>query len=486
MKIRTSVIILQVISLAFSIGMSAQDKAPAEWVAQLGADHLADREAASAALLALGAKGREAVHGALDSQDAEVRARARKLWETLRWDVIPEAEADTATLIATIGKKPAYSSNTATDEESKAWTVFVDKHGVASFLLISELCKASVTWCYNPGIERVLATASTNDFAGLFLHAGGEQRADLESALDALPPEYTPGSEGIAMINLRMALGECGKALAFGRTLGHGSDDTPGLDEACATAIQRGGLFNEEKISALGEIAGEKDPNKLCRILSFEINLMTALHKKDEVPVLCDAARGADPAEGDTYNSPRLIESLERAGLPEIAVKMLRDKSAPFQLYLRSHAEAAAKDDRAAAADWEKARGALDKMDNAKKKDASFEIANQMVDWNDPKAEALLRKILASPPEDSYADGNSSFYLAQILEDKKDYAEAADLYQKGFDLSHGAVIIWDKESGQSYEPKDWVRDKVKELRAKAAEAKASPTVKQTAQNKPSS
>jgi len=101
-----------------------------------------------------------------------------------------------------------------------------------------------------------------------------------------------------------------------------------------------------------------------------------------------------------------------------------------------------------------------------------------MNEWGDPRAEIFFRKILATPPEDRYLDGNATLDLAQILEEKKEYEEAAGLYQRGFDISGGAMIVSVQDTGQSIEPKDWIRDKVKELQDKAAVAKGGPDAAQ--------
>ena len=89
----------------------AQDsKTPAEWTAQLGAERLPDREAASAALLKLGAKARDDVRHALDSTDPEVKSRARELWKTLRWLVVPDADEDIEAHVFTIAEAKAMAA----------------------------------------------------------------------------------------------------------------------------------------------------------------------------------------------------------------------------------------------------------------------------------------------------------------------------------------------------------------------------------------
>ena len=99
-------------------------------------------------------------------------------------------------------------------------------------------------------------------------------------------------------------------------------------------------------------------------------------------------------------------------------------------------------------------------------------MADEMTDWDDPKAEPLLRKILTMPPHDDDCDANACMRLASICEDKKEYAQAADFYEKGLAISGGGLIVTvDDESVDS--PKEWVDKKIAELRALAAKQKIS-------------
>src|SRR2546430_17498870 len=119
---RRAIVIAAVIGVC-AVALADPDdegKSPAEWVAQLGADHLAEREAASEHLRALGSLAREAVRGALDSPDPEVKFRARELWKTLRWQVVPGADAEVTALAETFQRGQV--------DESR-WKEFVKKHG---------------------------------------------------------------------------------------------------------------------------------------------------------------------------------------------------------------------------------------------------------------------------------------------------------------------------------------------------------------------
>lgn len=76
------------IVLALAMGLaSAEDaagkKSTDEWIKQLGADKFAEREAATKALIALGAEAEPLVKKALDNPDNEVRRRAARVMAAL-------------------------------------------------------------------------------------------------------------------------------------------------------------------------------------------------------------------------------------------------------------------------------------------------------------------------------------------------------------------------------------------------------------------
>ena len=96
--------------------------------------------------------------------------------------------------------------------------------------------------------------------------------------------------------------------------------------------------------------------------LAFYVELMTALHKDGEIPALCAAATGADAADAEYWTLPRLVNGLVDAGKRGLAVKLLSNAKSPMHLYIRSHAEAAMKDDKAADADWRQAQAAADAL----------------------------------------------------------------------------------------------------------------------------
>lgn len=453
-------------------------KTPVEWVAQLGAGHLAERDEASAALLAMGADARDAVKGALDSSDAEVKARAQDLWETLRWDVIPGAEQDIAVMVALVQKDRAASQGDITTDDYAAWRKFVKAHGAKSLLLVAEFHNAGYApKFYKAGMGLLLKTVPPRRIAGVILNAGtGPQRDALEAPLGEFAPAEFDSKAWAGIVGVRNELGEYDKAFDFGRAAGTlpGYDRDKGLDAACARAVERGGMFDKVKSAAPGEITSGKDANQLCASLAFYVELMTALHKDGEIPALCAAATGADVADAGYTNLPRLVDGLAEAGQPGLAVKLLRNAKSPLHLYVRSHAEAAMKDDKAADADWRQAQAAADAIaKDDDKKEACFNMADQMADWGDPKAEALFRKILTMPPHDDVWDANASMRLASICEDKKEYAQAADFYEKGLSISSGALIVTVNDEAVD-SPKDWVEKKIAELRAKASAAKNDP------------
>ena len=255
-RIIRCITIVALVVVARAWAADTVQKTPAEWVEQLGAGHLAERDEASAALLAMGGDAREAVQGALDSKDAEVQARAKELWETLRWDVIPGAEQDTAVIVALVEKKRAAKQGDVSTEDEAAWQKFVKAHGAKSLLLIAEFHNAGYTpKFYKAGMTQLLKTVPPGRIAGVILHEGtGPQRDALEAPLGEFKPGDIDSKAWPGIVGVRNELGEYDRAFEYGHTAGIliGFDGGKAFSAACARAVERGGMFDKVKSAAPG------------------------------------------------------------------------------------------------------------------------------------------------------------------------------------------------------------------------------------------
>lgn len=458
--------------------LAAEEKTPAQWVEQLGSGKMEEREQASAALLALGSGAREQVRAALDSKDAEVQARARDLWETLRWDVIPGAEKDIAQFL----DPPPEDWKTR-----GLWANFNKKYGLESLRLIAEFHAANrEETLYRFGLMLVVGFTPPRQIAGFITRSEPEQRRAYEDLLGLFPP----GANGLHLagiiVQIQSALGNNDKALAHGRDAAVAAPwmgaDYDKLIGFCATAAQEGTMFDNIKQSAPKDLAAEADPNRLCARLRFYSALMARMGKKEEIDALCDAADGRTGKADDAHLRP-LTETLLAAGLPARALKALAGASGALSLYMRSNIELKAGDKAAAGADWDAAVKAADSATtNEFRKELWLNLGGLMHDWHDERAESFFQKVLASPPGKTAFDVLACFQMGALMEEQQENARAIGYYEKGLDLCkelHGqySTAAPDNHGIQIFLLNDDaapIREKVKKLKALPPEADPAP------------
>ncbi len=369
--------------LVLAPGAYAQGpKTPADWVTQLGADNLKDRDTASAALMSLGAQARDAVREGMNSKDAEVQSRSKELWKTLRWMVVPDAEEDTKKLVAEA------ENGSISDAH---WQDFVQQHGAESLRLVVEFREAEgdkaalsrdnqedggsgfprapgisafasselkVQKVYPaPGLNAVLNELSPIDVARFVAQTNRATGRDkIEAVLDELPTTLAMGgniSEKTAVnwMELQIALWNYREAWSFGRDYALRNASHP-VVKLCSVAADRGGMFDKVQQSAQREIAAETDPNQLCVKLSFYTGVFVDMEKKEALGPLFDAVHSGATAGADDASLRRLVETLMSAGLPERAVKALHNVQSAEALYMRSAADLQMQNEPAAGADW--------------------------------------------------------------------------------------------------------------------------------------
>ncbi|MGB8355050.1 MAG: hypothetical protein WCD79_14230, partial [Chthoniobacteraceae bacterium] len=345
---RTFVFCVAGVFLLFSTAFGEENRTPAEWIARLGADHLVERDEASAALLNLGVKARDEVHGAINSPDPEVQWRARELWKALRWMVVPGADADTRTLVEAAEQKKA---------DREHWRDFVKKHGAESIRLVAEFY-AEKTAGYENGVYAILEDANPEEVAQVIAHAGAERPA-LEKPLDDLTPDRAAVNTAVNLMQIEIALWRYQKAFDFGRDVWFRTR-MPALEKQCAVAVDRGNLFDQVSGEALKDVAAETDSARLCNKLGFYLAIYGAGGKQDQIAALCSAAMHLDMTQLHGLELQQLAESFLRAGQPAYAIKALRNAQNPLELYLRSMARFQMHDVEAAAVDGKVVMSLLD------------------------------------------------------------------------------------------------------------------------------
>lgn len=475
-------------------------KTPADWVTQLGADRLQDRDAASAALLSLGVKARDAVHDALDSKDPEIKSRANDLWKTLRWLVVPDAAEDTKKLVDEAEKG-------SIDEAH--WQAFVQKHGGESIRLVAEF-RAKVLSegnaapqidgggndqviempvptarqqddirrnnIYMPGLRAVLDNAPPIEVGRAIAETDPSNgRASLEALLDELPPVNTPEKTAYQWMQVEIALWNYEKAYAFGRDFAlHATSHQ--VVRLCAVAADRGGMTDKIPETAKKEIAAETDPNQLCVKLSFYTGLFTDLDKKAFIDPLFETAREGLTTKASDASLRRLVETLLSAQMPLRAVKALHNVQSAEALYMRSAADLQMQNEPVAGADWVDAMNALDALDDARKKQSFYELGDLMHEWHDDRAVVLWQKILALKPADTVYDANACFRMGEFLETQRQWGNAAAFYERGMTIAskitNGIMIATTSNGNTTGSGKQTVLDKIRELKSRAAGEKS--------------
>jgi len=436
----------------------AETRTPGEWVARLGADHLAEREEASAVLLELGSKAREPVRGALKSTDAEVQWRAEELWKTLRWLVVPGADTDVRALVAE-------SENGKSNRVH--WRDFVKKHGAESIRLVAEFY-ANKASGWEKARYAILEDANPDDVSQVIAHAG-DDRASLLAPLEDLEPGKAARSSAVNLMKIEINLWNYEKAFDFGSDAWARLGDDE-IRKQCAIAVDRGHLSDHVEEIARKDIAAETNAVRLCKKLAFYTGLFASTGRKDHIGALCDLAPALDTSKVQVTELKPLVSSLISAGMPERAVRFLSHAQSPLELYLRSIAESQMHDAAAAKADWDAVTAALDAL-KEERKSVIFSLGEVMRDWHDKRAALMWQKILdIAPPEPVY-DANACFRLAEIAEDRHQYAHAADLYEQGMAFagkSGGFVIVSGPGAKEGASGAETVQETIKRLRALAA------------------
>jgi len=470
---RTLLICAAGVCLMCAAAFGEESRTPAEWVTRLGADHLAERDEASAALLNLGWKARDEVRKATDSPDPEVQFRAQELWKTLRWMVMPDADADIRVLIDASGQNKA---------DREQWRDFVKKHGAESLRLVAEFY-ANKTPGFENGVYAILEDANPQEVAQVIARAGDAREA-LEKPIEELTPDRAAAITATNLMQIEIALWHYRKAFDFGRDtwlrLG-----APEVEKQCAVALDRGNLFDQVNEDALKDIASEKNAARAYKKLGFYIAIYGASGKQDRIAALCDAAPGFDTAQLHGVALQQLVESFLKAGMPAYAIKALRQPQNPLEMYLRSMAQLRMHNPEAAAEDWKAVTSVLEPTSKATKAQL-FSLGELMRKWNDQRCGQIFQKILEITPPEPVYDANAYFRLGEIAEEAQQYRRAADLMEKGLTQAKGTggVILVTGGKGEVKSGEESVQEAIKRLRALADGQKPVPEETPAPEKKP--
>ncbi len=462
---------------AASFAASAKEKAgpaPEELVRQLGADSFADREAAEKRLTEAGFPAREAVRKAKDSTDPEVRMRAGRVWERLRWLAVPGmTAADLPGLLGSPRENPDVCHN---------WDGLIAGNGgaVAPLVLLmweddaQRANAVQVMW-------QLLARMDTKTLSEALSRAATDSACtpdSLRTLLLAVPSANTADTgrktaAALAALQNALWLHEDAMNLSVRSWLAWRNEESL---RACCAAVSGGGL--QEKLWADFD-PSQKEKGLFAVTYGSQRDTVMLLYVRLAAMLNTPARLAGKVAVAEPEKSPEadeIISTLAAMGLAGEAVRALENASGPRALYLRFIARTAAGDAKKAEADRAAALKAIEDAVGIAGKDGRGEdllygLAEIMARHNDAGAEALYRKITTLPPENSVYDSNAWLRLGQIAEARREYGRAADCYEKTVETARKGSFFFsitgdDGESCYGDAAFDLMRRRIEALRAK--------------------
>ena len=430
---------------------------PARWVEELGASEPARRDEAEKKLRESGAAARAAIRRAVFSDDPEIRLRAERLWEELRWQVVPDMpEDELAGLQKSFGEP----------ETRQRWQTSIARHGAALFPLIVEIANsAGGQDAARRALEMLLEAVPSRE-VGRVIADGPAEGRNIDAVIDL----FRTASEGdlgraawLRAVEVELLLWRYAEAFETARRgwMRHRDD---GMVEAAATAVRRGELGDLPWAPV--EAKGEEEAR--ARLL-FMVRLAQRLAAADKLKEKLSLESPDTWAASDVYD---LCETLNALGLASETVRILSRAESPRLLYLRSRARGAAGDREASASDRTEALRRLREMDGPTAEEALFEAGEIMDRAGDSSAEELWRRMLEIAPHDSIYDANAMLRLARRREARGAWAEAADLFEKALQISiktGGALVLSATPGVDAAGGLDWLRRHVRDLRRRDAE-----------------
>jgi tetratricopeptide (TPR) repeat protein len=444
----------------FEAGASfVKERPAAKWARMLGAEDSRDREEASARLLAMGLAARSEVRRALDSPDPEVKWRARELWKTLRWMVVPNAEKETMALVeaARAGK-----------DDEQLWRDFSKQHGAATLALVMEFRRArQPAKVYDRGARAVIEECKPIEIARAISEANAEMRSALLDTLREGAAKNPTSKIAASVVSVDVALWNYRAAFDYGREswLKWRNDD---LLAQCATAVDRGKFADEMWCSAT--CLDDRDPATLFQNAAFYVGLARRLNSPEPLrPLIVEQLRGAGISKKDTSAVQTIVRDLLEMKLVNEAGAVLATAADARCLYLRSVVHDRKGEKSAAEEDWNAALKAIDATPDKDREAELYSLGELMQERRDPRAESIWLKILDTDPEDSIYDANACFRLGNLYDTRKENHRAADFFERGLEITKktkGAILISQKP-GEKRPGEEVIREIIDRLRGHA-------------------
>ena len=448
------------------------------WAAQLGANSFAEREQAGEELLRLGSRARPVVAPLLESDDPEIRLRARKIWERLVWYVVPDAEADIDAFLAelNIGMEPQttpekldfFADNFGRNnfaqplsrsrlQVSAAWRRFITHHKVETIPLLFVIQQNPKTRALvEDGVRVLLQVASASAIHQRLqaqpIHAQ-DQFVDMVLALNA---DSLQQADALQRVVLMRMVGRNRDVVRLGRlgwlrTRDHEVDAF--LVETVA-AIRAGKLQNEFWADAGAGLDRAGHVNSQCMLMTYYAEVGVLLNQPEQVADILrhELLQSAEPSLLEA-----LVTVLSQLELHDDIRVLLRGSGTAALMYLQTYSDNKTKQiDQLTEEQWE----SLCNLINSEKD--CFRFAEMLERHNEELfASRTWALMFELDPPDSLYDANAAFRLATWYDDRGEFTKAADFYEAGLTAS--------QKSGGSITGTSatTIREKIDELRTLA-------------------
>jgi hypothetical protein len=416
------------------------DEDASAWARQLGSPGQEIRDRAELRLMALGSEAKEAVQQAMASKDPEIRARARRVWNHIRWG---DAEGFAPTAMRLLRE---YQAGKGKPVEVRR---FVEMSGVEVLQAVPPLLEEDAAAGKPLAKAIVLHAVSRYESKALarqILKAGTACTAPFpEIAADASPKRVV---KLLDTLNLAWQH-ELAATVGLRALRSHPGDED--LLARTFLAVRAGGDADK-----LWRWLGRRDLNRAQFVLMAHF----ADEFGKEAEFIERLQRGF-PDGLEEADLAFLSDFLAREGAPGMAADLLKRATTAKLRYRRSRLLLMQGDREGAAAEWQIALAKLDGPDTI------YSLADHMDTIGDSRSELLWRQLLGEGKGQGIYASNACFRLAAICQGRGDWGEAADFYERGLACKQGALLMQvNGECLSQDQAVERIQRMVRELRAK--------------------
>lgn len=311
---------------------AGKDAEVAGWIRDLESDSPEKREAASAELLKAGSRARPAVREILASEDAEVQRRAKTLWETLRWLVVPGADEEVMALIEQCRNHQS--------PKAEAWKAFAGKHGASTIYLLTQLRLSGDEENFQIGMTSVLRDFSRADLVKMLRAAKSErERRALAAAFREVKWNFLDSDASVRVAQAFNLLWMHREAFEIARQTWLGSKFTdlgdPALLEQAVIAMRMGLFENEVWKEAAESVPEMIDSNDQALALAFYVALSRENGSREKVASLVESMGWQGLEKGTNFLvASHLFRQLMEADFRKAAQVLAGDQEEMNRLFL--------------------------------------------------------------------------------------------------------------------------------------------------------